>query len=123
MVIEEKTKLFVSAVGVPPRDIIERLHEGGVVVMNMVGHPRHAVKAFEAGVDIVCAQGGEGGGHTGEISMNLLVPACVDVAKKCRPKMLGGGPGMVVAAGGICDGRGLAGSLAMGAVGVWVGTR
>jgi NAD(P)H-dependent flavin oxidoreductase YrpB (nitropropane dioxygenase family) len=123
VVIEEKTKLFVSAVGVPPRDIIERLHEGGVVVMNMVGHPRHAVKAFEAGVDIVCAQGGEGGGHTGEISMNLLVPACVDVAKKCRPKMLGGGPGMVVAAGGICDGRGLAGSLAMGAVGVWVGTR
>ena len=123
VVIGEKTKLFVSAVGVPPNDIIERLHEGGVVVMNMVGHPRHAVKAFEAGVDIVCAQGGEGGGHTGEISMNLLVPACVDVAKRYKPLMLNGGPGMVVAAGGIWDGRGLAGSLAMGAAGVWVGTR
>ena len=123
MIIEEGTKLFVSAVGVPPAEVVQRLHEGGVVVMNMVGHPRHAEKAFEAGVDIVCAQGGEGGGHTGEISANILVPACVDVAKRFRPPMLGGREGMVVAAGGIWDGRGLAASLCMGAVGVWVGTR
>ncbi|KAK4694529.1 nitronate monooxygenase, partial [Lecanoromycetidae sp. Uapishka_2] len=123
VIVEEKTTLFVSAVGVPPRGVIETLHAGGVVVMNMVGHPRHAEKAFEAGVDIVCAQGGEGGGHTGEISGNLLVPACVDIARRYRPKMLGGALGMVVAAGGIWDGRGLAGALGMGAVGVWVGTR
>lgn len=123
VIVEEKAALFVSAVGVPPRDVIERLHKGGVVVMNMVGHPRHAEKAFEAGVDIVCAQGGEGGGHTGEISGNLLVPACVDVARRYRPSMLKGETGMVVAAGGIWDGRGLAGALGMGAVGVWVGTR
>lgn len=123
VIVEEKTALFVSAVGVPPRDVIERLHRGGVVVMNMVGHPRHAEKAFGAGVDIVCAQGGEGGGHTGEISGNLLVPACVDVARRYNPPMMKGGSGMVVAAGGIWDGRGLAGALGMGAVGVWVGTR
>lgn len=123
VIIEEGTRLFVSAVGVPPRDVIERLHEGGVVVMNMVGHPRHAEKAFEAGVDIVCAQGGEGGGHTGEVPMSLLVPACVDLARGYRPALLGGATGMVVAAGGIWDGRGLAASLALGAVGVWVGTR
>ena len=121
--VEEGAGLFVSAVGVPPRGVVDRLHRGGVVVMNMVGHPRHAEKAFEAGVDIVCAQGGEGGGHTGEISGNVLVPACVDVAKRYRPPLLGGREGMVVAAGGIWDGRGLAGALAMGAVGVWVGTR
>ena len=123
MVIEEGAKLFVSAVGVPPEGVVQKLHEGGVVVMNMVGHPRHAEEAFEAGVDIVCAQGGEGGGHTGDISANLLVPACVDIAKRYRPPMLGGKVGMVVAAGGIYDGRGLAAALMMGAVGVWVGTR
>lgn len=123
VVIEEGAKLFVSAVGVPPKSVIQRLHRGGVVVMNMVGHPRHAEKAFEAGVDIVCAQGGEGGGHTGDISANLLVPACVDIATRYHPPMLGGKAGMVVAAGGIYDGRGLAAALMMGAVGVWVGTR
>lgn len=123
VIVEEGTTLLVSAVGVPPPKVIERLHKGGVVVMNMVGHPRHAVKAFDAGVDIVCAQGGEGGGHTGEIPMTLLVPACVDIAKRYRPPMLKGAEGMVVAAGGIYDGRGLAAALGLGAVGVWVGTR
>lgn len=123
VIIEEGTTLFVSAVGVPENAIIERLHKGGVLVMNMVGHPKHATKAFDAGVDIVCAQGGEGGGHTGDISGNILVPACVDIARRYHPPMLHGQPGMVVAAGGIFDGRGLAAALMMGAVGVWVGTR
>ncbi|KAL8798398.1 MAG: hypothetical protein Q9182_006692 [Xanthomendoza sp. 2 TL-2023] len=123
VIIEEKTSLFVCAVGVPPRGVVERLHRGGVVVMNMVGAVKHAVKAFDAGCDIVCAQGGEGGGHTGDVSGNILVPACVDVARRYRPVMLRGGEGMVVAAGGIWDGRGLAAALCQGAVGVWVGTR
>lgn len=109
--------------GVPDKAVIEKLHKAGVVVMNMVGHPKHAIKAFDAGVDIVCAQGGEGGGHTGDISGNLLVPACVDIAARYRPPMLRGQKGMAVAAGGIYDGRGLAAALMMGAVGVWVGTR
>jgi len=123
VIIEEGARLFVSAVGTPPEGVVRRLHEGGVVVMNMVGAPRHAEKAFEVGCDIVCAQGGEGGGHTGEIPNSILVPACVDVARRYKPKMLGGREGIVVAAGGIYDGRGLASSLMQGAVGVWVGTR
>ena len=123
VIIDEGARLFVSAVGVPPRRVVERLHAGGVVVMNMVGAPRHAEKAFDVGCDIVCAQGGEGGGHTGEIPNSILVPACVDVARRYRPAMLAGREGMVVAAGGIYDGRGLASSLVQGAVGVWVGTR
>ena len=124
VIVAEKTTLFVSAVGVPPRHVIERLHAGGVVVMNMVGAPKHAEKAFEAGVDIVCAQGGEGGGHTGDIPTSVLIPAVSDVAKRFRPGFLGGGQtGLVVAAGGIYDGRGLASALVSGASGVWVGTR
>lgn len=96
--------------------------EAGILIMNMVGHPKHAVKAFQAGVDIVCAQGGEGGGHTGDISGNILIPAVVDVASNFKSPLTGQ-KALVVAAGGIYNGRGVAAALMQGAVGVWVGTR
>jgi NAD(P)H-dependent flavin oxidoreductase YrpB (nitropropane dioxygenase family) len=115
VIIDEKVKLFVSAVGVPPQYIINKLHNNGVIVMNMVGAPKHAEKAIALGVDIICAQGTEGGGHTGDIGTTVLVPAIVDLCKQR------GIP--VVAAGGVYDGRGLAAALCMGAAGVWVGTR
>ncbi|KKP04798.1 2-nitropropane dioxygenase [Trichoderma harzianum] len=121
--IDSGAKLFVSAVGVPPKYIIEKLHKNGILVMNMVGHPKHAVKALDLGVDIVCAQGGEGGGHTGDIANSVLIPAVVDVARKYKPPMLKGSTALVVAAGGIRNGRSLASSLMQGAVAVWVGTR
>lgn len=120
--IKNKARLFVSAVGVPPPHVIKRLHEAGILIMNMVGHPKHAHKAFKAGVDIVCAQGGEGGGHTGDIANSILIPSVVDAARQYRSPLTGG-QAMVVAAGGIRDGRGLASSLMQGAQGVWVGTR
>ncbi|KAI9814906.1 MAG: hypothetical protein M1832_005634 [Thelocarpon impressellum] len=123
VVVDEGARLFVSAVGVPPARVIRRLHDAGIVVMNMVGAPHHAKKALDAGVDVVCAQGGEGGGHTGDIPMHLLVPAVADVARHHFPPLLNGSRALVVAAGGIHDGRGLAASLALGAAGVWVGTR
>ncbi|KAI1470043.1 2-nitropropane dioxygenase [Daldinia caldariorum] len=121
--IESGARLFVSAVGVPPKHVVDRLHAAGILVMNMVGHPKHAVKALDLGVDLVCPQGGEGGGHTGDIASSVLVPAVADVAARYRPTLLGGGPALVVAAGGIRDGRSLASSLMLGAAGVWVGTR
>lgn len=121
--IESGAKLFVSAVGVPPPHVIDRLHKNGILVMNMVGHPKHAVKALELGVDMVCPQGGEGGGHTGNVANSVLIPAVVDVARKFKPPMLKGSTALVVAAGGIANGRGLASSLMQGAAGVWVGTR
>ena len=120
--IRNGAKLFISAVGVPPERTIKRLHEAGILVMNMVGAPKHAEKALKAGVDIVCAQGGEGGGHTGDIANSILIPAVVDVAKRYKSPLTGQ-PALVVAAGGIYDGRSLASSLMQGAVGVWVGTR
>ncbi|KAI0881068.1 2-nitropropane dioxygenase-like protein [Annulohypoxylon maeteangense] len=121
--ISSGAKLFVSAVGVPPKQVIDRLHAAGILVMNMVGHPRHAQKALDLGVDMVCAQGGEGGGHTGAIASSVLIPAVADVARRYTPPMLNGSPALVVAAGGINDGRSLAASLMQGASGVWVGTR
>ncbi|KIW94410.1 uncharacterized protein Z519_04386 [Cladophialophora bantiana CBS 173.52] len=120
--IRNGAKIFVSAVGVPPARTIKRLHEAGILVMNMVGAPKHAEKALKAGVDIVCAQGTEGGGHTGDIANSILIPAVCDVAKRYRSPLTGE-PALVVAAGGIYDGRSLASSLMQGAVGVWVGTR
>ena len=121
--IEEGAKLFISAVGVPPPHVVKRLHDAGILVMNMVGAPKHAKKALDAGVDIVCAQGGEGGGHTGDVPNSILIPAVVDVARQYKPKLLGGQTALVVAAGGIYNGRSLASSLMQGATGVWVGTR
>lgn len=120
--ISHGAKLFVSAVGVPPEKVVKRLHDAGILVMNMVGAPKHAEKAFQRGVDIVCAQGGEGGGHTGDIPFSVLVPAVVDVARRYKSPLTGQ-PAQVVAAGGINDGRSLAASLMLGASGVWVGTR
>ncbi|KAJ1299484.1 hypothetical protein OPQ81_011818 [Rhizoctonia solani] len=101
---------------------VEKLHKAGIPIMNMVGHPKHVAKALEAGVDIICAQGGEGGGHTGHVPTSILIPACVD-AVKGHKSPLTGKPVFVVAAGGIFDGRGLAAALMWGAQGVWVGTR
>ncbi|KXJ93237.1 2-nitropropane dioxygenase [Microdochium bolleyi] len=121
--IESGAVLFVCAVGVPPPHVIKRLHDAGIYIMNMVGHPKHAKKALDLGVDMVCPQGGEGGGHTGDIANSVLIPAVVDVARQYRPPMLKGSPALVVAAGGIYNGRSLASSLMQGAVGVWVGTR
>ncbi|TPX51161.1 nitronate monooxygenase [Synchytrium endobioticum] len=115
-------KLFVSAVGVPPKWAVEKLHAAGVVVMNMVGAPKHVQKALDAGVDMICCQGSEGGGHTGEIATSILVPACVDILKG-KTSSFTGQPIWIVAGGGIADGRGLAMSLCMGAQAVWVGTR
>lgn len=122
VIIEGGAKLFVCAVGVPPKWAVDKLHEAGVLVMNMIGHPKHVKKALDQGVDIICAQGGEGGGHTGDTPFSILIPAVVDLCKD-KKSPLTGEPVPVVAAGGISDGRGLAAALSYGAAGVWVGTR
>ena len=88
----------------------------------MIGHPKHVKKALDVGVDLICAQAGEGGGHTGNISASVLIPAVVD-AVKGRTSPLTGQPIWVVGAGAVYDGRGPAANLVYGAQAVWVGTR
>ncbi|KZP01510.1 2-nitropropane dioxygenase [Calocera viscosa TUFC12733] len=122
VIIKEKAALFVCAIGIPPKEVVDKLHAAGIPIMNMVGHPKHVPRALAAGVDLICAQGGEGGGHTGDIPFSLLIPACVDACKG-KKSPLTGQPIHVVAAGGIYDGRGLAAALMFGASAVWVGTR
>ncbi len=112
-VIDGGARVFVAGLGVP-RDVIELCHAHNVLVVNMCGKVRHATDAVAAGCDIVVAQGTEAGGHTGQVATMALVPQVVDAVGDRVP---------VVAAGGLFDGRGLAASLALGADGVWMGTR
>ncbi|ROW14496.1 hypothetical protein VPNG_03292 [Cytospora leucostoma] len=122
IVIGEGASLFVSAVGVPPRAVVERLHANGVLYMNMVGHPKHVARCLDLGADIICAQGGEGGGHTGDVPTTVLIPAVVEAVRGHRSPLTGE-PVQVIAAGGIFSGSLLAAALMMGASAVWVGTR
>ena len=121
-IIEGGAKVFVSAVGIPPKKVVDRLHAAGVLYMNMIGHPKHAHKACKAGADIICAQGGEAGGHTGDIAFSVLIPACADICKQYKSPLTGK-PVSLVAAGGVNDGRSLAAALMYGAEAVWIGTR
>jgi enoyl-[acyl-carrier protein] reductase II len=113
LLIDGGASLFVAGLGVPI-DAIDLCHRGGVLVANMCGKVSHAERAVASGCDLVVAQGTEAGGHTGQVATMPLVPQVVDAV---------GGKVPVVAAGGIFDGRGLAAALALGADGVWVGTR
>lgn len=90
--------------------------------MNMIGHPKHVKKCLEVGADIICAQGGEGGGHTGDVPFTVLIPTVVDMVKGYKSP-ISGKEVLVVAAGGMFNGQGLAAALMYGASGIWVGTR
>jgi enoyl-[acyl-carrier protein] reductase II len=112
-IIDGGASVFVAGLGVPA-DVVDLCHRHDVLVVNMCGKVDHARRALDAGCDIVVAQGTEAGGHTGLVATMPLVPQIVDAVGAQIP---------VVAAGGIFDGRGLAAALALGADGVWIGTR
>jgi NAD(P)H-dependent flavin oxidoreductase YrpB (nitropropane dioxygenase family) len=122
IIIDSGAKLFVCAIGVPPKHVVDRLHNAGVFYMNMIGHPKHVKKCLDLGVDIICAQGGEGGGHTGDVPTTVLIPAVADLCKGKTSPMTGM-PVQVIAAGGIYNGQTVAAALMLGANAVWIGTR
>ncbi|REE99791.1 NAD(P)H-dependent flavin oxidoreductase [Thermomonospora umbrina] len=105
-------RLIASALGPPPALMVDRAKEAGVSVAALVGTAEHARRQVAAGVDLIVAQGGEAGGHTGEISTMVLVPEVVDTVA----------PLPVLAAGGIATGRQMAAAMALGASGVWCGS-
>jgi enoyl-[acyl-carrier protein] reductase II len=111
--LRESVPVLVAGLGIP-REVVTTCHQHNIIVVNMCGKVRHAIAAVEAGCDLVVAQGTEAGGHTGTVATMPLVPQMVDAVRDRVP---------VVAAGGIFDGRGLAAALALGADGVWIGTR
>jgi NAD(P)H-dependent flavin oxidoreductase YrpB (nitropropane dioxygenase family) len=97
-----------------PSALVPRAKANGAVVLHTVGSAAAARQAMDCGVDVVVAQGWEAGGHVrGTVATMALVPAVVDAVA----------PVLVVAAGGVADGRGLAAALALGAAGAWIGTR
>lgn len=108
-------KLIANALGVPPRAMLDLGQRHGVPVAALVGAKEHAIRQVKAGVDVLVVQGGEAGGHCGEVSTLVLVP---EVLKAIKP--LGDIP--VLAAGGIMTGRQMAACIALGAAGAWTGS-
>jgi NAD(P)H-dependent flavin oxidoreductase YrpB (nitropropane dioxygenase family) len=104
--------LIASALGTPPAWLIEEAHKRSIPVAALAGRIDHAIAHKEAGVDLIIAQGTEGGGHTGEIATMVLIPQVVDAVA----------PTPVLAAGGIASGRQIAAAMALGAEGVWCGS-
>lgn len=122
IIIDSGAKLFVSAVGVAPPHVVQRLHKAGIFYMNMIGHPKHVQKCLDVGADLICPQGGEGGGHTGDVPTTVLIPTVAQMVRGHKSPMTGK-PVEVVAAGGIFNGQSVAAALMLGASAVWVGTR
>jgi len=114
--LELKPSVMQFAWARPEQDLkscFDRAHAAGCKVTYMAGAVPEAVRAAEAGADIIIAQGTEGGGHVGWMASMPLIPMVVDAVA----------PVPVLAAGGFADGRGLVAALALGADGILLGTR
>ena len=109
--LQERIAVFAAGLG-DPSWVVPQAKQAGMKVMGLVGNVRNAERQKKAGVDYVIAQGYEAGGHTGTIANFPLIPMVCDAVA----------PTPVIAAGAIADGRTVAAGLALGAVGVWVGT-
>ncbi len=108
----DKVKLIANALGTPPPEFVKEIQDSGRLVAALCGNMKHALSHKEAGLDIIVCQGGEGGGHTGDVGSIVLWPEVIDAVA----------PIPVLAAGGIGSGRQMAAAMALGAAGVWAGT-
>ncbi|MFM5922889.1 MAG: NAD(P)H-dependent flavin oxidoreductase [Novosphingobium sp.] len=109
-------RLIANALGVAPPRMIAEGKQRGVPVAALVGAKEHALRQAAAGVDIIVAQGGEAGGHCGEVSTLVLIPEVVRALKQAGQQI------PVLAAGGIMTGAQMAAMMAAGAQGAWTGS-
>ena len=111
--LEEGIKIAVTTTG-SPTIYTKRFKEAGVKVLHSISFARHAIKAEELGVDAVICEGTEAGGHTAlnGLTTFILIPMTADAVKI-----------PVIAGGGIADARGIVAAMALGADGVYLGTR
>ncbi|HST74481.1 MAG TPA: nitronate monooxygenase family protein [Acetobacteraceae bacterium] len=112
VVIEERVALYAAGLG-SPEQWMDRLKANGTKVLCVVGAKRHALNVVKTGVDMIVAQGHDGGGHNSPIGTMALIPQVVDAVAGRVP---------VIGAGGISDGRGVAAAMMLGAEGAWIGT-
>jgi NAD(P)H-dependent flavin oxidoreductase YrpB (nitropropane dioxygenase family) len=111
VIIQERVPVYASGLGNPGPWMTE-LRANGTKVMAVIGAVRHAIQVKSSGLDIIVAQGHDGGGHNSPVGTMALIPQVVDAV----------GDTPVLGAGGITDGRGVAAALMLGAEGVWVGS-
>jgi NAD(P)H-dependent flavin oxidoreductase YrpB (nitropropane dioxygenase family) len=107
-----KCKLIANALGTPPAEIIKRVQDSGRLIGALCGKVKQAIAHKKAGLDFIIAQGGEGGGHAGDVGSIVLWPSIIDAV----------GDTPVLAAGGIGSGRAMLAAMSMGAAGVWTGS-
>lgn len=108
--------MIVNALGAPPPEMVQMGRDHGVPVGALAGAREHALRLAEAGCDVIVAQGGEAGGHCGEVSTMVLIPEVVRALKRAGHDI------PVLAAGGIMTGSQMAACMAMGAAGAWTGS-
>ncbi|MBR6527215.1 MAG: nitronate monooxygenase, partial [Lachnospiraceae bacterium] len=111
VVLEEKVQVVTTGAGNPARYIKDWL-AAGIKVIPVVASVAMAKLMTRLGASALIAEGGESGGHVGELTTMVLVPQICDATNL-----------PVIAAGGIADGRGVAAAYMLGAQGVQMGTR
>ena len=112
VIIEEQVPVYAAGLG-NPEPWMDRLHANGTKVMAVIGKVKHARQVVDSGIDMIVAQGHDGGGHNSPIGTLSLIPQVVDAVGDRVP---------VIGAGGISDGRGVAAAMMLGAEGAWIGT-
>jgi nitronate monooxygenase len=123
VILEERPAVFSIGLGDPGPDLVLRCRAQGIKVVAMVATVEDARAVVESGVDAVVAQGSEAGGHRSTWVKRATPDAASVGTLALVPQIVDAVPVPVVAAGGISDGRGLAAALALGAVGILLGTR